>query len=217
MTTPGFSNHLLELGCPNSYQPTLPWAFLLDLWTTELKEQVAGGVEHPGWLQDHEIQESIYTDQTQSFTLLGKDVTCIPSAVSTNQRCTSWHRKLATSSIWGYGLSAHSIEVIGWDLLLKTWSAHSTSWNYLQSKVCLSLQAELWSLHEMYCNIPNTHSVPPSSVACFRHHSMQAKCMTRSKKESTSEKLLRIRDITCSRRLTMNPICTIIVAQPRTQ
>jgi hypothetical protein len=42
-------------------------------------------VEHPGWLQDHEIQESIYTDQTQSFTLLGKDVSCIPSAVSTNQ------------------------------------------------------------------------------------------------------------------------------------
>jgi hypothetical protein len=41
--------------------------------------------------------------------------------------------------------------------------------------------------------------------------------MTRSKKESTSERLLRIRDITCSRRLTMNPICTIIVAQPRTQ
>jgi hypothetical protein len=40
-------------------------------------------------------------------------------------------------------------------------------------------------LHEMSRIIPNTHSVPPSSVSCFSNHDVQDKCMKRSKKEST--------------------------------
>jgi hypothetical protein len=40
-------------------------------------------------------------------------------------------------------------------------------------------------LHEMSHIIPNTHSVLPSGVSCFSNHSVQDKCMKRSKKEST--------------------------------
>ncbi len=99
-------------------------------------------------------------------------------------RCT-WHKNLTTSSIWGYGLSAHSFEVIVFKS--PTYSMKSM-FNFL--KLCMIQGVSLSTgrivvLHEMSLIIPITYSVPPSSVSCFSNHCVQDKCTKRSKKEST--------------------------------